>query len=312
MDQVDPNGAVHHPNLLVILGPTASGKTRLAVAAARALDGEIISADSRQVFRRMDIGTGKDSDEYGDIPYHLIDILEPGEEFSVFAFQRFFAEAFQQIRTRGRLPILAGGTGLYLDAVLRGYRMYAVAENQVLRGELAALSMAALQERLSALNPQLHNSTDLLERERLVRAIEIALGEKAAAAAEPLQLPRLDPLIFGIRIERELLRKRITARLRERLQHGMIEEVAALLAEGIPPARLDAYGLEYRYITLHLTGRLNRNDMYQKLNAAIHDFAKKQETWFRRMEKHGVPIIWLDGTKEPLARLLEETASRAA
>jgi len=312
MDHVDPNGAVHHPNLLVILGPTASGKTRLAVAAARALAGEIISADSRQVFRRMDIGTGKDSDEYGDVPYHLIDILEPGEEFSVFAFQRFFAEAFQQIRIRGRLPILAGGTGLYLDAVLRGYRMYAVAENPSLRSELAELSMGALQERLSALNPQLHNSTDLLERERLVRAIEIALGEKAAAAAEPLQLPQLDPLIFGIRIERELLRKRITARLKERLQNGMIEEVAALLAEGIPPARLDAYGLEYRYITLYLTGRLNRNDMYQKLNAAIHDFAKKQETWFRRMEKHGVPIIWLDGTKEPLARLLEETARRAA
>jgi len=312
MDNVNPNGSVHYPNLLVILGPTASGKTRLAVAAARALDGEIISADSRQVFRRMDIGTGKDSDEYGEIPCHLIDILEPGEEFSVFAFQRFFTEAFRLISSRGRLPILAGGTGLYLDAVLRGYRMYAVAENPALRAELAALSMGALQERLSALNPQLHNSTDLLERERLVRAIEIALGEKAAAEAEPLQLPRLNPLIFGIRIERELLRKRITARLRERLQNGMIEEVAALLAEGVPRERLDAYGLEYRYITLHLTGILNRNDMYQQLNSAIHDFAKRQDTWFRRMEKHGVNIIWLDGTKEPLAVLLEEVARHAA
>ena len=300
------------PNLIVILGPTASGKTRLAVAAARALGGEIISADSRQVFRRMDIGTGKDLGEYGEIPCHLIDILEPGAEFSVFAFQRFFAEAFEQITSRGRLPILAGGTGLYLDAVLRGYRMYEVPENPALREELEPLSMSALQERLQAVNPQLHNSTDLLERERLVRAIEIALGEKAAAEAEPVQLPQLQPLVFGIRIERELLRKRITARLRERLQSGMIEEVAALLAEGIPPARLDAYGLEYRYVTLHLTGRLNRNDMYQKLNSAIHDFAKRQDSWFRRMEKHGVPIIWLDGSKDPLAALLAETARRAA
>jgi len=282
------------------------------VAAARALDGEIISADSRQVFRRMDIGTGKDLGEYGGIPCHLIDILEPGEEFSVFAFQRFFAGAFEQITSRGRLPILAGGTGLYLDAVLRGYRMYEVPENQALREELEPLSMSALQERLVALNPWLHNSTDLLERERLVRAIEIALGEKSAAEAEPVQLPQLHPLVFGIRIERELLRRRITARLRERLQSGMIEEVAGLLAEGIPPARLDAYGLEYRYVTLHLTGRLNRNDMYQKLNSAIHDFAKRQDSWFRRMEKHGVPIIWLDGAGDPLAGLLEETARRAA
>jgi tRNA dimethylallyltransferase len=304
------NSSAGKPDLLVILGPTASGKTRLAVAAARALGGEIISADSRQVFRRMDIGTGKDSDEYGEIPHHLIDILEPGEEFSVFAFQRYFAAAFEQISSRGRLPILAGGTGLYLDAVLRGYRMHEVPEDPALRSELAVLGMAELQARLTALQPQLHNTTDLLERERLVRAIEIALGEKTAAA-ESLPQPQLYPLVFGIRVERELLRKRITARLRERLQHGMIEEVAALLAEGIPPERLDAYGLEYRYITLHLTGRLNRNDMYQKLNSAIHDFAKKQETWFRRMEKHGIEIIWLDGGDQ-LPRLLEEYSRRAA
>lgn len=295
-------------NLLVILGPTASGKTRLAVAAARALNGEIISADSRQVFRQMDIGTGKDSHEYGDVPYHLIDVLEPGEEFSVFAFRRLFAEAFEQISARGRLPILAGGTGLYLDAVLRGYRMYAVPENPALREELAPLPMNELQDRLVALNPQLHNSTDLLERERLVRAIEIALGENAAGEIEAVPLPQLQPLVFGIRIEREVLRKRITARLRERLQHGMIEEVAGLLAAGVSPQRLDAYGLEYRYITLHLTGRLNRNDMYQKLNSAIHDFAKRQDTWFRRMEKHGIKIIWLDAANDPLGALLQETA----
>jgi tRNA dimethylallyltransferase len=298
------------PNLLVILGPTASGKTRLAVAAARALGGEIISADSRQVFRRMDIGTGKDSDEYGEIPHHLIDIMEPGEEFSVFAFQRRFAAAFTQIEARGRLPILAGGTGLYLDAVLRGYRMHEVPENPALRAELAALSMTELQARLTALQPRLHNTTDLLERDRLVRAIEVALGESSAAAV-PLDMPQLTPLVFGIRIDRELLRKRITARLRERLQNGMVEEVAALLAEGVPPERLDAYGLEYRYITLYLAGCLNRNDMYQKLNSAIHDFAKRQDTWFRRMEKHGIDIIWLDGG-DPLPGLLEEYSRRAA
>lgn len=299
-------------NLLVILGPTASGKTRLAVAAARALSGEIISADSRQVFRRMDIGTGKDLGEYGEIPYHLIDILEPGEEFSVFAFQRFFYDVFEQITSRNRLPVLAGGTGLYLDAVLRGYRMFEVAEDAGLRQELAAYSMKELQERLLELNPQQHNSTDLLERPRLVRAIEIAMGENRAQETEAVQLPHVHPLIFGIRVERDILRQRITARLRERLKNGMVEEVAALLAEGIPPERLDAYGLEYRYITLHLSGRLNRNDMYQKLNSAIHDFAKRQDSWFRRMEKHGVPIHWLDGAGDPLAALLHITARHAA
>lgn len=294
-------GSVTPHNLLVILGPTASGKTRLAVAAARELNGEIISADSRQVFRRMDIGTGKDLAEYGDVPYHLIDICEPGEEFNLFAFQQLFNQAFTAITARGRLPLLVGGTGLYLDAVLRGYRLTAVAENPALRAELAALSLEALQARLLALKPQLHNSTDLLQRERLVRAIEIA------AAPQPADEPPallLKPLVCGIRIEREELRRRITARLKERLQSGMIEEVAALLAAGIPPERLDAYGLEYRFVSRHLGGSLNRNDMFQKLNAAIHDFAKKQENWFRRMEKQGVPIVWLDSSGDLLEQLL--------
>jgi tRNA dimethylallyltransferase len=296
------------PNLLVILGPTASGKTRLAVAAAGALEGEIISADSRQVFRRMDIGSGKDLDEYGAIPHHLIDILEPGEEFSVFAFQRHFAAAFRTITSRARLPIRAGGTGLYLDAVLRDYRLVEVPENAPLRCELAALELAELQQRLLALRPQLHNSTDLLERERLVRAIEIASSEEVAAETA---LPQLRPLVFGIRVERELLRRRITARLKERLAQGMIEEVAGLLADGVPAAKLEAYGLEYRYLSLYLAGRLNRNDMFQKLNAAIHDFAKKQENWFRRMERHGIKIIWLDSRDDMLAALLAETGRHA-
>lgn len=295
-------------NLLVILGPTASGKTRLAVAAAGVLGGEIISADSRQVFRRMDIGTGKDLADYGSTPYHLIDVLEPGAEFSVFTFQQLFTAAFNDISSRGRLPILAGGTGLYLDAVLRGYEFSEVPQNPALRSELAPLSMEELQARLELLNPQLHNSTDLLERERLLRAIEIA----SAGTAAKVVLPELRPAIFGIRMEREVVRKRITARLRERLQSGMIEEVAALLAEGVPPERLDAYGLEYRYINLHLSGHLNRNDMYQKLNSAIHDFAKRQENWFRKMEKHGLQIIWLDGSSDMLPQLLDEWGRRAA
>lgn len=300
------------PNLLVILGPTATGKTRLAVAAARALDGEIISADSRQVFRRMDIGTGKDLEEYGAVPYHLIDILEPGDEFSVFDFQQHFTEAFNLIASRGRLPLLVGGTGLYLDSVLRGYQLATVPENPFLRSELAGLPLDQLQGRLLALLPEQHNTTDLLQRERLVRAIEVALHQREHAAAAPVQLPSLNPLIFGIKIDREIVRQRITARLKARLNGGMIDEVQRLLAEGVPIERLESYGLEYRYISRYLAGTLNRNDMFQKLNAAIHDFAKKQETWFRRMEKHGLEILWLDGLSDPLDSLLREWRQRAA
>jgi tRNA dimethylallyltransferase len=258
----------------------------------------------------MDIGTGKDLDEYGNVPYHLIDILDAGEEFSVFAFQRLFNDAFTAIRSRGRLPILVGGTGLYLDAVLRGYRMIEVPKDPVLRDELAELPLEALRERLLSLNPRVHNSTDLIDRERLVRAIEIAAVEQTATEAEAPALPELRPLVFGIRLERELLRRRITERLKARLSHGMIEEVERLLAGGLPAERLDWYGLEYRFVTRYLRGELNRNDMFQKLNAAIHEFAKKQEHWFRRMEKNGVEIIWLDGGNDPLAALLAEKARR--
>lgn len=292
-------------NLLVILGPTASGKTRLAVGAARALDGEIISADSRQVFRKMDIGTGKDLEEYDGVPYHLIDILEPGDEFSVFDFQKHFIDAFDLVRSRGRLPILAGGTGLYLDSVLRGYQMATVPEDPELRRELELLSLDQLRERLLHLLPEQHNTTDLLERERLVRAIEIALHQKKSEALERVQLPPLKPMVFGIRIEREIVRRRITERLRSRLNSGMIDEVKALLNDGVPIARLESYGLEYRYVSRYLAGEMNRNDMFQRLNSAIHDFAKRQDSWFRKMEKHGIKINWLDHADEPLTHLLE-------
>jgi len=287
-------------NLLTILGPTASGKTRLAVALARDLDGEIISADSRQVFRGMDIGTGKDLHEYGGVPYHLIDILESGGEFSVFAFQRLFRETFVGIAGRGRLPILCGGTGLYLDAVLRGYRMVEVPENPTLRTELAVKSDGDLAEMLRKHRSGLHNTTDLLDRERTVRALEIALHEPGDHAREEA-VPELRPLVLGIRWERSELRRRITERLRLRLQEGMVEEVQQLQASGVAWERLDYYGLEYRFVGAYLRGELNRNDMFQKLNSAIHDFAKRQENWFRKMERNGVVIHWVEGAADPLA-----------
>jgi len=307
-----PAGSGGEQNLLVILGPTASGKTRLAVAAARILGGEIISADSRQVFRRMDIGTGKDLEEYGDVPYHLVDILDPGDEFSVYEFQQYFAAAFKQVTARGRLPLLVGGTGLYLDAVLRGYQLPAVPENHDLRRELAGLSLEQLRQRLLHLLPAQHNTTDLLQRERLVRAIEIALYQSGEKAAAKVEVPVFKPMIFGIKLEREVVRRRITERLKVRLAGGMIEEVQRLLADGVPIGRLESYGLEYRYISRYVAGEINRNDMFQKLNAAIHDFAKKQENWFRKMERHGLEIIWLDAAADPLDCLLREWRQRAA
>jgi tRNA dimethylallyltransferase len=261
-----------HLNLLVILGPTASGKTRLGVQAAGEVGGEILSADSRQVYRGMDLGTGKDLAEYGEVPYHLIDIVDPGYEFSVFEFQRRFFDTFTEIRKRGRFPLLVGGTGLYLDAVLKGYRLVEVPENPELRSELAGLSQDALAALLRRLRSAMHNTTDLTDRERLVRAIEIAEGEAAAGADLP-PLPSLRPLVFGIRWERQTLRRRITARLKERLDEGLTEEVARLHGEGVPWETLEFYGLEYRFVAQHLQGKLNRNDMFQKLNSAIHDFA---------------------------------------
>ncbi len=292
-------------NLLTILGPTASGKTRLAVALAREFNGELISADSRQVFRAMDIGTGKDLYEYGDVPHHLIDILDAGEEFNVFTFQRLFIEAFEEISARKRLPVLCGGTGMYLDAALRGYRMVEVPENKELRAELARKDDAELAALLQGLKPDQHNTTDLLERSRTMRAIEIAIYEREHAG-ELKEFPNISPLVIGIRWERQELRRRITERLRQRLDGGMIEEVQRLHdVDGVAWERLDYSGLEYRYVGAFLRGEINRNDMFQKLNSAIHDFAKRQETWFRRMEKNGVIIHWVNGTGTPLAEAME-------
>lgn len=284
-------------NLLVILGPTASGKTRIGVQVARALDGEIISADSRQVYRGMDMGTGKDLREYGNIPYHLIDIVDPGYEFSVFEFQHRFCEAFLNIRVKGRLPILVGGTGLYLEAVLLRYRLAEVPLNDQLRKELGPFSLDRLVARLKAVNPLLHNTTDLIDRDRVIRAIEIAEFREGNPSIFPI--PDLKSIVFGIRWPREILRQRITRRLLERMNQGMVEEVKRLHHSGVSYETLSFYGLEYRFISMYLKGEINKNDMFQKLNSAIHQFAKRQETWFRRMERQGIQIHWVQGDQDP-------------
>ena len=291
-------------DILVVLGPTASGKTRLAVALAGELGGEIISADSRQVFRGMDIGSGKDLHEYGSVPHHLIDILAAGEEFSVFDFQRRYVNACADIISRTAVPILCGGSGMYLDAALRGYRMVEVPYDEALRTALADCTDVELVEELRRLKPDQHNNTDLLDRERTVRAIEIARGEEdGCAVCEPL--PKMQAHVIGIHWERETLRRRITERLRHRLDNGMIEEVEFLHASGIAWERLDYYGLEYRFVGAYLRGEMNKNDMFQKLNSAIHNFAKRQGNWFRRMERHGVLINWIDGSGDQVSQARE-------
>jgi tRNA dimethylallyltransferase len=300
-----------HPfNLIVILGSTATGKTRVGVQVARSLGGEIISADSRQVYQGMDIGTGKDLAEYGDIPYHLIDIRKPGEEFNVFEFQKAFVKAFDAIRSRRMMPILVGGTGLYLESVLLNYQLPKVPENAAFRSEFAASSLAELGEKLKKIKPDLHNTTDLIDRSRLIRALEIA--DAALRTPTPrLDLPELRPAVFGIKWDRQVLRRRITRRLQERIKGGMIAEVKSLYQAGLSYDQLDFYGLEYRYAALYLKGELNRNDLFQKLNSAIHQFAKRQETWFRRMERKGVEIHWIEGNREPADAILKIILSTA-
>jgi tRNA dimethylallyltransferase len=288
-------------NLLVILGPTASGKTGLAVRLARGIGGEILSADSRQVYREMDLGTGKDLSEYGRggsaVPVHLIDICDPAEEFDVFTFQNLFYTCIQEILRRGKTPILAGGTGLYLDSVLRGYRMPAVPENQKLREQLAGEEMESLCRNFRSLCPDVHNTTDLMERKRLIRAIEIAeFSREHPHAAEPPVT--VSPLIIGIHCDRKDLRRKITLRLQNRLDAGMIEEIQCLHDRGIAWKRLESFGLEYRYISLYLQQKITRDAMFQTLNTRIHQFAKRQETWFRRMERCGVRINWIEGADE--------------
>lgn len=297
-------------NMIVVLGSTASGKTKLAVSMANMLHGEIISADSRQVYRGLDIGSGKDLDEYGDTPYHLIDIVEPGYEYNIFDFQNDFITAFNSINQAKKLPILAGGSALYVDSILKGYKLIEVPENPHLRKELASLSHDDLVQRLMLLKPNLHNTTDTIDPERLIRAIEIAEGEKNASQTEH-SFPTLKPIIFAIDWPREVLRQRITARLKQRLDAGLIEEVAQLHKQGVSWETLYFYGLEYRFVAQYLQGQLSKNDCFQKLNSAIHQFSKKQATWLRRLERNGTSIHWLNGNQELLPQAMKVIAAKS-
>lgn len=285
-------------DLITILGPTASGKTPLAAALADKLDTEIISADSRQVYRRMDLGTGKDLADYTvngkRIPFHLIDIVEPGTKYNVFEYQRDFLNAYKDITARGKLPILCGGTGMYLESILKGYRLLPVPENPELRKNLEGKSLEELTQILSTYKT-LHNSTDVDTAKRAVRAIEIEEYYKHQPIDER-EFPTLNSLIIGVDIYRDLRREKITRRLKQRLEEGMIEEVKGLLAEGIAPEDLIYYGLEYKYLTLHAIGQLTFDEMFVQLETAIHQFAKRQMTWFRGMERRGFTIEWLDAT----------------
>ena len=296
-------------NLIVVLGSTASGKTRLASLLAKDLGSEIISADSRQVYRGMDLGTGKDLRDYlvdgFSVPRHLIDIVDPRFEFSVFDYQRLFFRCFSEIRARNVLPMMVGGTGLYIDAVLNRYSMREAPVNYALRSELEREDMGLLKKRLRSLNPALHNTTDILDKGRLIRAIEIAVASQEPPQTEG-HFPVLNPLLIGLRWERAVIRQRITERLRERLEAGMVEEVRSLHEGGIGWEKLDYFGLEYRYIGLYLQGRLDYQEMVGQLNTRIHQFARRQETWFRRMERMGAQINWLTNPDyEKLKSLVE-------
>lgn len=285
-------------DLITILGPTASGKTPLATALAHKLGTEIISGDSRQVYRRMDLGTGKDLDDYTvggeQVPYHLIDIVEPGYKYNVFEYQRDFLQAYQEITQKGKLPVLCGGTGMYIESVLKGYRLLPVPENPELRASLEGKSLEELTIILEGYK-KLHNSTDVDTAKRAIRAIEIEEYYKQQPP-EYREFPSLKSLIIGVDIDRELRREKITRRLKQRLDEGMVDEVKGLLAEGIPAENLIYYGLEYKFLTQHVIGELTFDEMFHQLETAIHQFAKRQMTWFRGMERRGFHIHWLDAT----------------
>lgn len=278
-------------DLITILGPTASGKTKYAVRAAKSLDAEILSADSRQVYRGMDIGTGKDLCEYDGVPYHLIDIVDAGTKYNIFEYQRDFEKAYQDIVSRGKKAILCGGSGLYIESVTQGYKLQEVAPNPELRAELERYSDQELIAKLEALKP-LHNNTDYDTRKRLIRALEIAIYQNEHPAVESNFLPKKTKYI-GINVDRDTRNFKIDKRLDQRLEEGMLAEVQTLLDSGISPEDLIYYGLEYKFITLHLIGELSFKEMRDKLAIAIHQFAKRQMTWFRGMERRGIKIEWV-------------------
>lgn len=282
-------------NLVVVLGPTASGKTALAAPLAHQINGEIISADSRQVYRHMTLGTGKDYNDYviegQQVPYHLIDIAEPGYKYNVYEYQRDFFKAFEDIRDRNKFPIMCGGTGMYIEAVLSGFKMIQVPSNPELRMELEHKELVELAEMLQSMK-KLHNTTEVDTKKRAIRAIEIETYYQNNPQIDVV-LPQLNPLIIGVDIDRQLRRDKITKRLKGRLQEGMIEEVKGILDSGIKPEDLLYYGLEYKYVTQFVLGQISYEQMFEQLNIAIHQFAKRQMTWFRKMERSGFNIHWL-------------------
>lgn len=283
-------------DLICVLGPTASGKTKYAVNLALQIGGEIISADSRQVYRGMDIGTGKDLADYEvngiGVPYHLIDIVDAGEKYNLFRYQQDFVRIYRDIRERGKMPILCGGSGLYIEAVTKGYSFAEVPEDSELRKELEKLSMEELIRRLESMK-SLHNKTDIDTRKRVIRAIEIEIYQQNNPDARIFEGFPVRTRFIGMLVSREERIRRIDQRLDERLKNGMVEEVKTLLESGISPEDLIYYGLEYKHITLYLTGKLEYNEMVEKLAIAIHQFAKRQMTWFRGMERRGVKIEWV-------------------
>lgn len=287
--------------MITILGPTASGKTSLAAALAARIDAEIISADSRQVYRGMTIGTGKDLDDYrqGDrlIPYHLIDICEPGTKYNLFQYQQDFHLIYNNIVARGVRPILCGGTGLYIESVLKGYALSPVPQNQALRDKLADKSLAELTEMLEDLKHRnhsvMHNRTDVDTAQRAIRAIEIEIYN-LEHPTDNRTLPPIDSVIIGVDINREERRRKITQRLKQRLEEGMVDEIRQLLDRGIAPENLIYYGLEYKFVTEYVIGKTSYEEMFRQLEIAIHQFAKRQMTWFRGMERRGFTIHWID------------------
>ena len=305
--------------MITILGPTASGKTPLAAALALQIGGEIISADSRQVYRRMDIGTGKDLADYTitnnrepiTVPYHLIDIVEPGTKYNLFQYQQDFYDAYQDIMARGKTPILCGGTGLYIEAVLKGYKLSPVPQNPDLRQQLEGKTLDELTQLLAALKAKtgsvMHNKTDVDSCQRAIRAIEIESYNLEHPV--PLrELPPVDSLIIGVNIDREARREKITRRLKARLEEGMVDEVRGLLDEGIPAEDLIYYGLEYKFVTEYVTGKTTYDEMFTRLEIAIHQFAKRQMTWFRGMERRGFTIHWIDALQpmeDKVGKILE-------
>ena len=302
--------------LITILGPTACGKTSLAAALALRVDGEIISADSRQVYRRMDIGTGKDLSDYRpvvdgstvNIPYHLIDICEPGTKYNLYQYQQDFANAYADITARGKQPILCGGTGLYIEAVLKGYHLSPVPQNQELRDRLEGRSLQELTDMLVELKAKngstMHNTTDVDSCQRAIRAIEIETYNMEHPMPKR-ELPPVDSLIIGLQIDRELRRERISLRLKDRLEEGMVDEIRGLLDSGIAAEDLIYYGLEYKFVTQYVIGQLTYDEMFRQLEIAIHQFAKRQMTWFRGMERRGFTIHWIDATL-PMEKKVEQ------